>query len=217
MGDLTDVKPKSMLEVSGIPVLAHKIKMLPRSIEEVILVVGYKREYIIEYFGEEWDGRKIRYATQEKLDGTAGAIHMVKDMLHDRFLVTMGDDLYHTEDLERMLQYPLAILGYYVEDASQFGIMTKDENGNLKDVVERPHGFKDGLVNTGAYVLDMRFFEYKPVQITEREFGLPQTLAIMAKDIPVKVEEATRWHPVGNPDELRRAEEFLEHISPSSL
>ncbi len=209
MGNLTDETPKPMLLVSGKPMLAHKINMLPDSVEEVVLVVGYKKEVIMEYFGSEWNGRKISYAEQVELNGTAGAIHLVKDMVHGRFLVTMGDDLYLKEDMERLMKHPLALLGYRTTNAASFGLVTLDEKGDLAKVVERPHDFSEGLVNTGAYVLNEDFFRYPPVRISETEFGLPQTLVLMGRDVSVKVEVTDRWLPVGNPEDLEIAERFL--------
>lgn len=212
MGELTNDTPKPMLSVLGLPVLAHKINMLPDVIEEVILVVGYKKEIIIDYFGTQWKGRKITYVEQTELNGTAGAIHLVKDIVRARFLVTMGDDLYHPDDIVKIMQYPLALLGYYTQDASSFGLVTIDEYNNLLGVVERPHELGEGLVNTGAYVLNMDFFTYAPVSISATEFGLPQTLVVMSQNSPVKVEMTQTWLPVGNPDDLVLAEQFLSAL-----
>lgn len=209
MGELTDTIPKPMLPVSGLPLLAHKIRMLPETIEEIILVVGYKKEVIIEYFGTAWEGRKITYVDQTKLDGTAGAIYLVKDLIKGEFLVTMGDDFYHPEDIASLMQHPLSLLGYHTHNAAAFGIVTVDAEQHLLGVVERPHGFTEGLVNTGAYVLNQDFFKYPPVKISETEYGLPQTLVLMSQDTPVKVEVTKRWLPIGNPNDLVLAEQFL--------
>ena len=209
MENLTDETPKPMLPVCGKPILTHKLEQLPKEIDEVIFIVGYRAEVIQNYFGEEWGGRKIQYVFQKELNGTAGAIHLVKDLVRGNFLVMMGDDFYVKRDLERLMQYPLAILSIRFDDASTFGILTKDENDNLLAVVERPHGFASGLVNTGAYMLTPEFFRYELVSISETEYGLPQTLAVMAKDIPVKVVEATRWCPIGRSNDLAIAEQFI--------
>ncbi|MDD5083657.1 MAG: sugar phosphate nucleotidyltransferase [Candidatus Moranbacteria bacterium] len=209
MGELTKELPKPMIEVLGLPILAHKIDMLPASFHEVILVVGYRKEVITEYFGDEWNGRTITYVEQRELNGTAGAVHFVKDLVYDRFLVTMGDDIYATEDIEKLMQHPLALLGYYTQDAASFGLVTIDDANHLMGVVERPHRLGEGLVNTGAYILNTDFFSYPPVPISETEFGLPQTLVKMSLDYPVMVEVTTRWLPFGNPNDVALAERLL--------
>jgi NDP-sugar pyrophosphorylase family protein len=67
------------------------------------------------------------------------------------------------------------------------------------------------LVNTGAFVLNKKFFEYDlvPKRAGDREFGLPQTLAQMSKDHKIRVEKARAWYPVGNPEDLEKAEQEL--------
>lgn len=209
MKNLTNDTPKPMLCVLGKPLLEHHISFLPKEIDEVIFIIGYLGDQIRSYFGNEWQGRKISYVEQKELNGTAGAIHLAKDMVRGKFLVTMGDDLYHPSDLEKLSRHPIALLGYHTTNAASFGIVTVDAKNRLLGVVERPHGFTEGLVNTGAYVLNADFFKYGPVKITETEYGLPQTLVVMSRDIPVTVEVTTRWQPVGNPDDIAFAEQFL--------
>lgn len=214
MKELTKDTPKPMIQVSGKPLLEHHLDILPPEVDEVIMVIGYLGEQIQNYFGAEWKGRKISYVTQTELNGTAGAVALAKDKVEGAFLVTMGDDLYHPKDLKRLICHKHAILGYPVEDASRFGIMTTDGNGNLADVVEQPHGFKKGLVNTGAYMLSRDFFRYQgvPKKASDKELGLPQTLMVMAKDVPVVVETACAWQPVGRPEDIPEAEKFLREI-----
>lgn len=209
MGELTKTTPKPMLRVLEKPLLEHHLEFLPEEIDEAVFVIGYLGSQIQEYFGNEWKGKSIRYVVHETIDGTAGALHSAKDLLKGRFLVTMGDDLYRSEDLKALMCHQVALLGLFVQDAASFGIVTKDDEDNLMGVVERPHGFTNGLINAGAYVLTQEFFRYEPVSISETEKGLPQTLAAMAKDVAVKVVTASAWQPVGKPEDIPKAEAFL--------
>lgn len=104
MGELTDRVPKPMLTIQGKPKLAHTIEQLPQEVSEVILVIGYLGDQIRSFFGEEYDGRKIRYVEQPEFNGTGGAVDLVKNMVNGKFLVVMGDDLYLKRDLEKLLQ-----------------------------------------------------------------------------------------------------------------
>jgi NDP-sugar pyrophosphorylase family protein len=153
------------------------------------------------------------------LNGTGGAIHLAKSILKDKFLVMMGDDLYCKKDLNKLLQHDLAILGFEAEDASRFGVMSVDKQENLREVVEaspkksKPNSKpKKGLINTGVYVLNKKFFDYDLVSVSKKEFGLPQTLASMAKDHKIRVEKASLWHPIGCPDDLKAAEKRLHQF-----
>src|SRR3989344_973167 len=210
MGHLTDHCPKPMLLIGGRPKLEYSLRALPEAITEVILVVGYRGYTIRAYFGASFGWRTIRYAEQRELNGSGGAVHLVKDMLDDRFLVLMGDDLYLKEDLERLIQYELAILVCEREDSGQFGVLETDTSGRLLRIIERPHPPEYTLVNTGAYILNKEFFEYPLVPISEKEYGLPQTLMQMRDTYDIAVERTKTWFPIGSPEALEQAEEAID-------
>jgi NDP-sugar pyrophosphorylase family protein len=211
MKGLTQATTKPMLKIKGKPILEHKINALPKKIKEVVFVVGYYADHIIHHFKRYYNGRKITYVFQHNINGTGGALHLAKCVLKDKFLVLMGDDLYHKKDLENLMQHDLAILGYEVNDPSLFGVIKTNENGHMVDVIENPKTNKYKLANTGVYVLNKKFFEYEliPKKSGDSEFGLPQTMAKMARDHKIKVEKARAWHPIGNQDDLKKAEEVL--------
>src|SRR3990167_3486353 len=206
MGKLTENTPKPMLMLFGKPMLEWKLEMLPRVIDEVIFVIGYHGSQVEKHFGEQWKGLKITYVVQDERNGTGGAMFLVKDILEGKALVIMGDDLYHPDDLERLSHEDVAVLGLQVQHAQQYGLLETNTGGNLLKITERPHGHTAGIVNTGAYILDEKFFRYPLVPISEKEYGLPQTLAEMGKEYPIKVIMATAWQPVGRPEDIEKGE-----------
>lgn len=213
MNELTLDCPKPMLPLLGKPLLAWKVEMLPKDIDEVIFVVGYLGNYIREYFGDEWQGRKMSYVEQKLLNGTAGATALVKNMITGPVLVTMGDDLYTTQDLENLMKEKAALLVYNSNDAMRFGLIESTENGYLKGVKERPHGMQTGFVCTNGILLPMEYFDVPMVPVSDTEFGLPQTLSQMAKNEPVKLVTAIDWQPIGQPEDIPLGEDFLRKYS----
>ncbi len=215
MGDLTNDTPKPMLKVNGKPILEYTLNNLPEEIDEIIFIIGYKSDLIKSYFGDEYKGKKIKYVVQENLNGSAGALLCAKEFLQDKFLVLNGDDLYSKSDLEKFIaNEPPAILAKEVENSGRFGVLKIDDNGCLLEIIEAPKENHGNLVNTGAYLLNNKFFDYelvkKTTQILEKEFGLPQTLATMAKDYKIKVEKANFWQPLGYPGDILNAEKVIE-------
>ncbi|MEK7598242.1 MAG: nucleotidyltransferase family protein [Patescibacteria group bacterium] len=209
MGPLTKKVPKPMLKIKGRPILEHKINALPKGIDEVIIVIGYRGNQIMDYFKKSFAGKKIRYFSQTELNGTGGALHLVKSVLNDRFLVMMGDDLYHKKDVQKIMKHELAVLAYAVDNPGNFGVLKANRRGYLVDIVERPKNSKNNLVNAALYSLSKKFFKYDLVSIGNGEFGLPQTLVKMADKHRIKVEKATLWHPIGLPEDLEKAEEII--------
>lgn len=209
MGELTENIPKPMLLIQNKPKLEYSLQTLPEAITEIILVIGHRGEVIREYFGETYGGKPIRYVEQRELNGTGGTLHLMKDIVGEKFLVLMGDDLYLREDLERMLGHDLAVLACEMEDSSQFGVLQTDAHGKLVRIIEKPHPAEYTLVNTGAYVLNRHFFEYPLVPISQREFGLPQTLVQMRDKYDIAVERTKTWFPIGSPEALQKAQQQI--------
>ncbi len=210
MGNLTDNVPKPMLKIKNKPILEYKLNSLPKEIDEVILIVGYKKEIIKNYFGNKYKGLKITYIEQTQLDGTAGAIKLAKNYLNDKFLVLMGDDLYKGSDLKKLLKYDFALLTYKTEKAQQFGLIEKDGGGNLLNIKERPHDKKVGLVNIGAYVISQPYFEQKMIKISESEYGLPQTLVSMKDKFNIKILNTKKWQSIGSSSDLKEAQNVVD-------
>ena len=213
MGALTDNTPKPMMKVGGKNLLEHKFDALPDEIDEIIIIVGYLGGMIQKYFGGEYNGKRIFYIEQEVLNGTAGALELARPILHDRFLILMGDDLYAPLDIERATQVPegsWAIAGLAVEELGSAANIEVDASGVATAVVEAAdHGGGPGYVNTGLYTLDMRFFDYPLVlkSVGSNEYGLPQTM--IHAGIPIVLVPATSWIQITAPEDIERAEEML--------
>ena len=209
MGKLAQDTPKPMLPIRGIPKLEYTMRALPVEVTEVVFVIGYLGEKIREHFGQSWEGKRVAYVEQEKLDGTGGAIRLVRDVVRGKFLVINGDDLYLKEDLERLMTHDLAVLACVVEDSNPFGVLETDADGKLLSIIERPHDGTVKLVNTGAYMLHENFFQYPLVSISETEYGLPQTLVSMRDQYTIAVEQTKTWFPIGTPEALAEAEQMI--------
>jgi NDP-sugar pyrophosphorylase family protein len=199
-----------MVPILGKPLLEWRLETLPTEITEVIITTGYLGEQITEYFGVEWQGRKMTYVAQEELNGTGGSMKLLEPYITSPVLVTMGDDLYVAKDLQAILPHRFAMLGKHTKEAEKFGLLTTNEDDTLQKVTERPHGHQEGLINTGAYMVDRSFFAYPLVAISATEYGLPQTLASMVPDETILVRMATDWQPVGCPEDIPLAEEFIK-------
>lgn len=197
--------PKPMIRVRGRNFLERSISLLPFDVNEVILVVGYKKEQIINHFGEEWNGKKIQYVVQKKLLGTAQAVKECEGLIRDKFLVMMGDDIYSREDVRRLVRHDNAILTKEVRGKFTGGRIKLNPRGCLKEIVEGTHNKSKGLICTGMYVLTPDFFKYRMVKLPGRnEYGLPQTIVSLAHDLPVKIERASSWQQISDLADLEK-------------
>jgi bifunctional UDP-N-acetylglucosamine pyrophosphorylase/glucosamine-1-phosphate N-acetyltransferase len=212
MGDLTLTTPKPLLMIGNTPLLVHKLRTLPESIDEVVFVVGYLEEQMKEFFGTEFEGRSIRYVTQKVLDGTGGALLAAKDVVEKEFLVLMGDDLYSKSDLERLMKTSRGLLVKKVPSIQGMADVQMDSSGNLTAIIEAVQEDRPGFVNAAAYKMDTTFFEITPVPKApgSEEIGLPQTIVAAIDTYPYEIIEATNWHPCTTPEDLQISEEELK-------
>ena len=208
---LTFETPKPMLRVAGRPILEWNIEALPPDVSEVVIVVGHLKDKIIGHFGADWRGRRIVYAEQKHLLGTGHALHVCRGLLDERFLVMNGDDLYGAADIAAASGRGPAVLAKPSEVSGRFGVFRTDASGNLMDIAEGAGASSGALVNAGLYYLDRRFFDYPLVPIKGgKEYGLPQTLVLMAREVPVAVIKAGFWVPIGYPEDLEAATAAME-------
>jgi UDP-N-acetylglucosamine diphosphorylase / glucose-1-phosphate thymidylyltransferase / UDP-N-acetylgalactosamine diphosphorylase / glucosamine-1-phosphate N-acetyltransferase / galactosamine-1-phosphate N-acetyltransferase len=56
--------PKVMVTVGGKPLLEHNLEKLSPYVDEFIIVIKYKKETIVEYFGNSYQGIPIHYHEQ---------------------------------------------------------------------------------------------------------------------------------------------------------
>ena len=211
--------PKPLLEVNGRPILEWNFDELPENISEIILVVGYLKDKIINHFGNNWRNKKIIYVEQHELKGTGDALRLCQQFLDEHFLVMNGDDLYAKKDLEKFSHCDLAILAKEISDPGRLSLHTllTDEQNHFCGFAKTDENIKTARVNAGLYALNRHFFDY-PLQPIKNgaEFGLPQTVALMAQDYPIEVINATFWQSVGYPEDIKKAEEAIKQKVQSS-
>ena len=91
--------PKPMITILNKPILEYEIQVLKnQGIKDIILVVGYLKEVITDYFknGEKF-GVNISYIEENEPLGTAGALYYLKNELNEDFLLLNGDILFNID------------------------------------------------------------------------------------------------------------------------
>ncbi|OGG58989.1 hypothetical protein A3C86_01225 [Candidatus Kaiserbacteria bacterium RIFCSPHIGHO2_02_FULL_49_16] len=218
MKGLTEKIPKPLLEVRGKTLLEHKFDVLPDEVDEIVLVVGYLRRLIRERFGNNYKGKKITYVEQGPACGTAGALWSAREILLEKFIVMMGDDLYSKDDIKRACQSDTWLMFAMETSRIQGGGKIITINGNIADIIESDEHSTPGLVSTNLFSLDIRLFGHEMVlvQAKERseEFGLPQTVlaASRASGILLELVQTDAWIQITDSEDLKNAEKTVEDL-----
>ncbi|AGK61944.1 UDP-N-acetylglucosamine diphosphorylase/glucosamine-1-phosphate N-acetyltransferase [Archaeoglobus sulfaticallidus PM70-1] len=197
----TAKKPKPMIEISGKPILEHLIEEVRKAgIRDIVLVVGYRRERIMDYFGSGRDfDVDIEYVIQEQQLGTANALKSAESLVENEFIVIGGDNIIDHETIKNVKKRCFSIAYSISEDCSKYGAITF-KNGFVKEIVEKPEEKLSYTVNTGLYCLSTDVFRY-----IDEERDLVNVINSMISDgYEFKAIEARLWQDIVYPWDILR-------------
>ncbi|MEL7670008.1 bifunctional sugar-1-phosphate nucleotidylyltransferase/acetyltransferase [Methanobacterium sp.] len=222
MRPLTLTRPKTMLQVGGKPILQYNLEALrDAGIKDIIMVVGYKKEAIEDYFEDGSSfGVNIDYITQEKRLGTAHAINSACDMINDEFIVLNGDIIVDPELIVDLIakyeseEASSILMLTEVEDPSSFGVV-EIENDIIKNIIEKPAPGEapSNLINAGIYLFDKTIFD--AIDRTEKsergEYEITDSLKIQMSENKIVrgLKSNNKWIDVGRPWELLNVNEHF--------
>ena len=155
----TESMPKVMLPVANKPILEHVFDAVKKTgINEIIVVVGYKKEVIMEYF-KDYNDIKIKYVVQDKQLGTANALLKAKNHIKDNFIVLSGDNIIDQNSISNLIKdkskYSMLIKEH--PHPSKYGVVFIEKQ-SLKQIVEKPKEEIGRFISTGIYKLPKNIF-----------------------------------------------------------
>lgn len=160
---LTLTRSKVMLPVANRPILEYIIRALAQNdIKDIILVVGYKKERIMNHFGNgAYFGVNISYVEQKAQLGTAHAVKLAEPKVNEKFLVLNGDNLIDAgtiSDLIKGASGDITLLTVMREQTTGYGVVVL-EKGKISRIIEKPRDKISHLVNTGIYMFSSSIFD----------------------------------------------------------
>jgi glucose-1-phosphate thymidylyltransferase len=163
---LTDDKPKGMVEVAGKPILTHCFEQLVKiGANELVVVVGYMKEKIIQFYGDEYDGVPITYTHQREQQGLAHALLTVEDHVDGDFMLILGDNIFQANlgDVVKRHDEQRTDAAFLVEEVpwdetSRYGVCDTNKYGEIQEVIEKPDDPPSNLVMTGFYTFTPAIF-----------------------------------------------------------
>ncbi len=213
---LSITTPKPLLKVANKELILYALDALIGLVDEIIIIVGYKRDMIIARLGDNYRGIPIRYITQESLNGTGGAV-LLADGLVDDFLVMPADDIYSEQDIRNIAMNKNSILVAHSEHPEFYGCV-EISGKYVKRIVEKPKEPKTDLINAGLYHFTREIFDYiKKVDLSIRnEIEITDAISLMENVKHIKVKDY--WLPNSyvwdllktNTEILRRMESRIE-------
>ncbi len=180
---LTLTRPKPLLKVANKTILERNIEAVEGLSEEIILVVGYKKDMIIDFAKKKFPGLKIKFVWQNEPLGTGHAVSILEGCIMGKFLLLMGDNIYSKKDVHEIAKKQYSILVKKVKNPELFGVIT-EKDGIVAGLIEKPNNPSSDLVSCALYSLDKKIFELlKKVKKSERnEYELTDAIKELAKN-----------------------------------
>lgn len=220
LSEETVVKPKPMVEIGGIPILVHIMRLYARhGHTDFTIALGYKGEVIKQYFLDyrmmrsdvtvDMRTGRVDYS-EAALDGwvvnlvdtgqatmTGGRIHRLEDRLRSggSFMATYGDGVADI-DIAALVAFHrehgrLATITA-VRPPARFGTMLFDGN-RVTDFAEKPQT-GEGWINGGFFVFEPGIFDYLNDEATVLE---REPLERLARDGQLMAyRHYGFWHPM---------------------
>jgi glucose-1-phosphate thymidylyltransferase len=218
---LTDDKPKVLVEVADRPLLDHVFdQLVDLGVSELVVVVGYRKEQIIERYEDAYRDVPITYAHQREQLGLAHALLQVEPYIDENFLLMLGDNVFRgnlgdilTRQRQEGVDAAFLVEEVPLSEASRYGVCRTNERGEIVEVIEKPEDPPSNIVMTGFYTFSPAIFHAcHLVQPSDRgEYELSDAIDLLihsGRTIEALPMEGWRID-VGYPEDRDRAERRL--------
>jgi len=163
LGEETHEKPKPLIEIGGMPIIWHIMKIYSSyGINDFVICCGYKGNMIKEYFFNNNESWNVICADTGLETMTGGRLKQIKKYVEDgTFCLTYGDDLKNVNITELIkFHQKQKTLGTMTiaKNPDRFGIVST-EGEKVTSFKEKPLG-EDIWINGGYFVLEPKVLDY---------------------------------------------------------
>jgi dTDP-glucose pyrophosphorylase len=195
--EFTDDKNKCMHEFRGRPLLAYSLENACRAgVSEIIIVVSYKAESIINHFGNRFRGTPVKYVIQWERKGLVHAIECSAETIDGSdFMLFLGDEILVSPRHDEMIhcyyeERAFALCGtVWVTDKSRisktYSMIYNEQDHRIYRLIEKPRHPVNNLMGTGNCVFNngiLGYISHTPINQQRGEKELPDLIQCAIDD-----------------------------------
>ena len=211
---LTITRPKPLLKVANKTLLEWNFNALDGLVEEVILVVGHKKDMIVDFVNKIKNKYKfkVKFVEQKEQLGTGHAVLTVESFIKEKFLLLMGDNIHSKIDIKNCLKCKKSVLVKKMENPELFGVVAQNKD-ILTEIIEKPKFFVSDLINCAMYVFDKKIFSLlKKIKKSNRgEYEIVDVIKHLAIEEDIYCVKSKEWFPIGYPWDLFEADKHYRN------
>lgn len=212
-GVLPDM-PKCMVPVNGMPFLTYVLDyLMNQNIHKVILSLGYRKEYIINYFKSKYRELEIEYSIENEPLGTGGALKLALDLsIQDTVFVINGDtyfvpDLSLMHKLHNQTSAQITIAVKNMQETERYGLIQVNQEGRITKFIEKKAGSGEGLINGGIYLMNRKILK----SFSANKFSLENDFfKLLYSTLHMQAYQTNAFFlDIGVPDDYARAQKLI--------
>ena len=210
---LTNVLPKPLIPIGEKTMLEEIIdRFSVYGCNEFHISVNYKADLIKFYIDNLNLSQDINYFKEEKPQGTAGSLSLLKGKIHKTFFVSNCDILIDQDyseilDFHRKQKNELTIVAALKHYKIPYGTLEMGNGGELLELKEKPD--MSVWVNTGMYILEPNLLDEIPNEGLYHITYLIEKLKNSGRKVGVFPVSEGSWIDTGEWDEYNKAQEKL--------
>jgi histidinol-phosphate/aromatic aminotransferase/cobyric acid decarboxylase-like protein/choline kinase len=229
MKPLTYNKHKTLLDVAGISILDNIVgSLLKLKVEDICLVLGYKKEQVIDYLQKKYPGVKFQFIINEDYSTTNNIFSLslaFQNIQLDSDLILIESDLFFDINvLKRLINHPegnVALVDKYASGMDGTVVKLADDNSIIEVIPPHLQGsnfdFSDKYKTLNIYKFDKDFcnqvfsklLTYYATVIDQNcyyELILGILIYMQREKIFAEVVSDLKWTEVDDVNDLRIAE-----------
>ena len=230
---ITKGTSKQLLSIYDKPMIYYPLSVLMLSGIKDILIISNPENLpnFKKLFNDGCDlGLTITYIEQQNPDGIAQAFILGKEFIKDNDVcLVLGDNIFYGKGFSGLLKSAknnlknrkATVFGYNVNNPSNFGIASFDENKNLINIEEKPKSPESNTAVVGLYFYPNNVVEVatkiQPSKRGEYEISSVNQYYLNNKDLKIEIlGRGFTWLDTGTHDSLLEASNFIKTVEKHS-
>lgn len=229
LSSISDGKNKCMITIRNKPLIEYSLDCISKleSISEIVIVVGYRAEEIINRYGNQYRGKQIKYVIQYERQGLVHAIECSKEAIKDDdFMLMLGDEIMINPKHDKMIatfrkKDVLGICGVVIVENKELVKKTysviQSEDNCIYRLIEKPLNPTSNIMGTGNCIFKNEILSYiqqVPINQKRGEKELPDLIqcVIDGGNIVESFVICDKYVNVNIPNEIDEAESYFSHF-----
>ena len=218
---------KQLLPVFDKPLIYYPLAVLMQAgIREVLIVTTPEDLHRFQALFKDGSqiGISITYAVQIEPKGIAEVFVIGADFIgKDSVCLILGDNIFYGHNITEVvrpctdLKEGGLVFGYEVNDPERYGVIAFDDDGRIKDIIEKPKEPPSSYAVTGLYFYDNTVIDIaKALKLSKRgeyEITDVNVAYLQKRQLNVRLlDRGFAWLDTGTHDALQKASSYVQTI-----